>query len=444
MRAAIRIAAGVAGVALLCGALNTSDYYLRAAQLENHLARARAQGVPASMLARADASLAALRSWPRALTSMAVIADPFRGPEELANQARAQAIVAARAHAEDDLTTLQQKVGPSWDENDLRTALARAQTPTDYRRLSAAIDLQRRQAAATMAALGLASGGLQNGLPLDVVTHLKELQTLAGSLGQAGLDDGAVLQAASDARWYLTLTYPTMLGLHPTLTKEVDAAQTSGQQTLGAYNQARSLLSQLPALLARADGLGLGSSFDASAQSLRAQSASGPGAVSSEGALAQLVQQLRAAASGSLPVAGVGCIAGAAPKLIVVHVLTQQLIAYNNGCPWLRSLITTGRPQLPTDEGNFHIFYKAPAYRMVSPWPPASGLWYPPTWVYDAMEFVGDGTFLHTADWEPQSAFGPGSEYGGYASHGCVHLQDQIAAQLYAWADLGTSVDVTA
>ena len=80
---------------------------------------------------------------------------------------------------------------------------------------------------------------------------------------------------------------------------------------------------------------------------------------------------------------------------------------------------------------------------MVSPWTPASGLWYPPTWVYDAMEFVGDGTFLHTADWEPQSAFGPGSEYGGYASHGCVHLQDQIAAQLYAWADLGTSVDVT-
>ncbi|MGH7877776.1 MAG: hypothetical protein ACRENM_08910, partial [Candidatus Dormibacteraceae bacterium] len=303
MRAAIRIAAGVVGVALLCGALNTGDYYLRAAQLENHLAVARAEGVPSSMLARADASVAALRSWPQALTSMAVIGDPFRGPEELANQARAQALATDRAHAEDDLTTLQQ-VGPSWDEGDLRTALDRAQTPSDYRRLSAAIDLQRRQAAATMAALSLASGGLQQGLPLDVVTHLTELQTLAGALGQAGLDDGTELQAASDARWYLTLTYPTMLGLHPTLAEEVDAAQTSGQRTLGAYNQARSLLSQLPALLARADGLGLGSSFDASAQSLRAQSASGPGAASSEGALAELVQQLRAAASGSLPVAG--------------------------------------------------------------------------------------------------------------------------------------------
>ena len=38
--------------------------------------------------------------------------------------------------------------------------------------------------------------------------------------------------------------------------------------------------------------------------------------------------------------------------------------------------------------------------------------------------------FIHTADWEPPGAYGPGSQYGSYASHGCVHVQDGPAATL--------------
>jgi len=105
--------------------------------------------------------------------------------------------------------------------------------------------------------------------------------------------------------------------------------------------------------------------------------------------------------------------------------------------------VTTGRPALPTDRGTFRIFYKTPWYHMVSPWPKGSPFYYPPTWVRYAMEFVGDGTFIHNADWQPDDSYGPGSEYGPYASHGCVHVQDGPLVKLYAWAQLGAVVHVS-
>ena len=104
--------------------------------------------------------------------------------------------------------------------------------------------------------------------------------------------------------------------------------------------------------------------------------------------------------------------------------------------------MTTGRPALPTGRGTFHIFYKSRSYHMVSPWPDGSPFHYPPTWVYNAMEFIGDGTFIHNADWQPDASYGPGSQNGPYASHGCVHVVDAPLAQLYDWAPIGTTVIV--
>ena len=79
---------------------------------------------------------------------------------------------------------------------------------------------------------------------------------------------------------------------------------------------------------------------------------------------------------------------------------------------------------------------------MISPWPQGNPFYYPPTWVGDAMEFIGDGTFLHSADWQPDSTYGPGSEYGPYASHGCVHVIPGPLQQLYDWASIGATVVV--
>jgi hypothetical protein len=42
--------------------------------------------------------------------------------------------------------------------------------------------------------------------------------------------------------------------------------------------------------------------------------------------------------------------------------------------------------------------------------------------------------------WEMPPVFGPGSDTGPTSTYGCVHLQKSVAAQLYVWADIGTSV----
>src|SRR5207245_371601 len=57
------------------------------------------------------------------------------------------------------------------------------------------------------------------------------------------------------------------------------------------------------------------------------------------------------------PVPSGPCLTGAPPKLIEIHLATQLLVAYENGCPVLATLVTTGRPALPTGRGTFHIFY---------------------------------------------------------------------------------------
>jgi lipoprotein-anchoring transpeptidase ErfK/SrfK len=133
---------------------------------------------------------------------------------------------------------------------------------------------------------------------------------------------------------------------------------------------------------------------------------------------------------------------GGSGQYIWIHLASQQLVAYQSGCPVMAMPVTTGRPALPTDRGTFRIFYKTPWYHMISPWPEGSPFHYPPTWVQYAMEFVGDGTFIHNADWQPDDSYGPGSQYGPYASHGCVHVQDAQLVKLYAWAQLGATVYV--
>jgi L,D-transpeptidase-like protein len=128
-------------------------------------------------------------------------------------------------------------------------------------------------------------------------------------------------------------------------------------------------------------------------------------------------------------------------RKIEVSLSKQHLWAFNpDGSIFLDTPVTTGMAQLPTDQGDFHIFSKSSPYEFISPWPPWSPFWYPDAWVSWAMEFVGDGTYLHDAPWEPSWAFGPGSEYGAYASHGCVHIPNAAMQALYGWAKLGDEV----
>lgn len=160
--------------------------------------------------------------------------------------------------------------------------------------------------------------------------------------------------------------------------------------------------------------------------------------------------------------------------VILVSLSAQQLWAYQNGAYVFTNLVETGRPELPTPSGTFHIFYRqcsdlrwtanagptsqhnpgcqhnGDGYQMVftSPWPPGSPYYYYPTHINYGAEFVSGGYYLHDAWWHVK--FGPGANVphqlpnGTWetGSHGCVGMTTADAQRLYAWAPSGTTVIV--
>ena len=158
----------------------------------------------------------------------------------------------------------------------------------------------------------------------------------------------------------------------------------------------------------------------------------------------------RAAFNGALQDTGVlakpGCNTGGlatpAGKYLVISTECQELTAYQDGNVIADMLVTTGRPVLPTREGHTRVLSKNHPWLMQSTWAPGTIGWYPPTWVSYVTWIWNDGTGIHDASWEPDSALGPGSQDGPFASHGCIHVTVSWAQWIYGWADIGIPVDV--
>jgi len=129
-------------------------------------------------------------------------------------------------------------------------------------------------------------------------------------------------------------------------------------------------------------------------------------------------------------------------QVIVVSFHGQRLQAYDHGRMVDDSLVTTGRPALPTDIGRMQVVRKSSPWTMQSPWPKSSPFWYPDTKVQMVLWFTNTGEGIHDAAWEPTSAFGPGSPDGPFASHGCVHTPADVMRFLFSWAPIGTPVVV--
>lgn len=133
-------------------------------------------------------------------------------------------------------------------------------------------------------------------------------------------------------------------------------------------------------------------------------------------------------------------------KIIIISLSRQELFAYDGVRLALRTFVTTGNPSLPTPEGTFSIIGKFSPFEFISPWPPGSPFWYPPSWTNHAMLFQSRGYFIHDAPW--RSAYGPGtngpgqpgSDYGG--THGCVNVPQGPMNFLWAWTPMGTRVEV--
>ncbi|HEV1998119.1 MAG TPA: L,D-transpeptidase, partial [Candidatus Dormibacteraeota bacterium] len=126
-------------------------------------------------------------------------------------------------------------------------------------------------------------------------------------------------------------------------------------------------------------------------------------------------------------------------KVIVVSVDQERLVALQDGVIVLNTLVTTGRPSLPTVIGTFHILFKSSPYHMCTP-PQWKGTQYDYGCVNEqwAMEFESSGYFIHDAYW--RHSFGPGTDTQAGGTHGCVNLPNASMQWLYGWAPTGTTV----
>lgn len=132
-------------------------------------------------------------------------------------------------------------------------------------------------------------------------------------------------------------------------------------------------------------------------------------------------------------------IGGLPAKAILISYQAQLLRAYENSQVVRETLVTTGRPALPTDIGPMKVLGKDSPWRMHSPWPPGSAAWYPDTVVQMAIWFTSTGEALHDAYWQG-CCWGPGSQFGSYGSHGCIHVPDEAETFLYTWTEVGMPV----
>lgn len=124
-------------------------------------------------------------------------------------------------------------------------------------------------------------------------------------------------------------------------------------------------------------------------------------------------------------------------KVIVIVISDQRLTAYQDGQVVVTSLVATGRPELATPKGTFHVMAKYSPLKFVSPWPKGNPYWYPDEWVSYGMLFANGGFFLHDAPW--RTHYGPGTNQT-QGTHGCVNVPKAAMATLYNWAAVGTTV----
>ena len=453
VRAALGAALGAAALIGL-GVADAAAFQARASALEQRWRDDEGAGVPAASYAPARLALERLRSQrvlmlPYPVVSGALVVDPLGRPEQLGAAAHQRALADARRRAEAALSRLEELGGPNYAATyrSQREALGRTDDIAGYLALARQWEAEATRQAQARNRLAQAAGGLDGqGQPRDVAEAVTELQSALVAAQRTGLRTDPAPQVLGRAQAFLRLQYPQQLEQHDAVVTAARAALATLQHRLDLRARADRLLGGLPDLLQQAAALRVTGDPVAQAEAARADLQAAERAQDDD-RMDRSVQELQRAVDGLAAAVDRarqlgGCVADAPDQLIVVHLASQRLVAYDHGCPFLATPVTTGRPQLPTDRGTFHVFAKYPAYHMVSPWPRSSPFYYNPAWVYDAMEFVSDGTFLHSAPWEPAGAYGPGSQYGPYASHGCVHVPDAPLHTLYAWARIGATVVV--
>ncbi len=135
--------------------------------------------------------------------------------------------------------------------------------------------------------------------------------------------------------------------------------------------------------------------------------------------------------------------------VLMVSQVEQAMRVYLNG-KLIRSFqVTTGRVERPALPGVWTVQDRKSPDEFKSSDPPGSPYWYPPTPIHYAILYHWGGFFVHDAWWRVN--FGPGTQFphydvggdesfAGNGSHGCVNLQENDAAWVYANTDWNTQI----
>lgn len=118
-------------------------------------------------------------------------------------------------------------------------------------------------------------------------------------------------------------------------------------------------------------------------------------------------------------------------KLITVDLYKQTLFVWEGGRMINKTRVSTGLPATPTVRGSFRTYYKIPSQTMRGGSRAYGRYLYKK--VPNVMYFY-QGYAIHGAYWH--------NSFGWPASHGCVNVPLTFAQWLYAWAPLGTRVEV--
>ena len=135
--------------------------------------------------------------------------------------------------------------------------------------------------------------------------------------------------------------------------------------------------------------------------------------------------------------------------VLMVSQVEQAMRVYLNG-KLIRSFqVTTGRVERPALPGVWTVQDRKSPDEFKSSDPPGSPFWYPPTPIHYAILYHWGGFFVHDAWWRVN--FGPGTQFphydvggdesfAGNGSHGCVNMQENDAAWVYANTDWNTQI----
>jgi L,D-transpeptidase catalytic domain len=135
--------------------------------------------------------------------------------------------------------------------------------------------------------------------------------------------------------------------------------------------------------------------------------------------------------------------------VLMISQVEQAMRVYKDGKLIRAFQVTTGRVERPALPGVWTVQDRKSPDEFKSSDPPGSPYWYPPTPIHYAILYHWGGFFVHDAWWRVN--FGPGTQFphydvggdesfAGNGSHGCVNLQENDAAWVYANTDWNTQI----